>query len=251
MKSSYIKSIIVNTVAIGFSLLMVLSSCEDSYCPLNYGKETELSYYVDPFMIMEINDIFDVFLLKDTIDRIVIKAGENVIDKLTPGVQDSVLLLSSGNSCAFLHPSEKRVRVVIHYTILKTIYINEPAFVKTLKPVTGNFCIAATARMAETDVEVDCHNFLFYTHYNTFGVYRFRGVADNVDLHGYKGTVIRADSLYGRNTSVKHNSTGDFHVTATENLNVSLYNSGNVYYTGDPEVFINELSSSGRLVKVD
>ncbi|MBN2348208.1 MAG: DUF2807 domain-containing protein [Bacteroidales bacterium] len=229
-------------------LIIILASCEDSL--YSDGDKTRKEVSLDYFYRLDINEIFDVSLLSDTINAIEIFAGENIIDLISADVVDSVLRLSYNNKWGFVHPTRK-IKLTVHHTNLVTININEPSFVRTLNPLTGYVGIAVPAREAEIDVELDCYHFLFYTHQSTFGEYTFRGAAGFAVFLGYKASIIHADSLIAREIYIEHFSIGNFYVNATESLTVKLFNTGNVYYRGEPEIINEERNAEGRLIKLE
>jgi hypothetical protein len=60
----------------------------------------------------------------------------------------------------------------------------------------------------------------------------------------YDGT-----NLVSQNTRVRLSSSGDANINVHENLEADLSSSGNVYYIGDPAVFVSDSSSTGKVIK--
>jgi hypothetical protein len=47
---------------------------------------------------------------------------------------------------------------------------------------------------------------------------------------------------------IKNSSIGDMHVNPIEKLTVEIHNKGNIYYSGSPEIIVDSISGSGKLI---
>ena len=229
-------------------ILFVLSSCEKYNCFRNFGKPTTIEFPVDSFVELEINDVFHVYTVHDSINKVEIKAGENIIGQVQAKVSDNVLSLSFCQQCRFMNPAST-IDIYVHYISLNTIHINEPSYLNTLDSLTGDVTVTVPGSMAETDLKFNCSSLVFYTSWESNGVYKLSGYAGIAHLYAYKGSVIHADSLTVDNNNVYNYSIGDIYATATKTMNAWMNNYGNIYYHGEPEPVINEQSSKGSLIR--
>jgi hypothetical protein len=229
-------------------VLFILSSCEKNNCFRNFGNPTTIEFPVDSFTQLDINDVFHVYTVHDSVNKVEIIAGENIIDQVQAMVTDNVLSLSFCQQCRFMNPSST-IDIYVHYISLNTIHIYEPSYLNTLDSLTGDVTVTVPGSMAETDLKFNCSSLVFYTSWESNGVYHLSGKAGTAHLYAYKGSVIHADSLFVDNNNVYNYSIGNIYVTAIKSINAWMNNYGNIYYHGEPEPVINEQTSKGRLIR--
>jgi hypothetical protein len=197
---------------------------------------------------MNINGIFDIFLVQDTVFFVDLKGGNKVLEYAQIRTNDSILSLYNTNSCSFLS-DYKRIGVYIHFAKMGNLNISEPCNVKSLNAITSNFVVSVGSAIAEVDIELDNDNFFFYTNKQTAGSYLFKGRCNNCTLWGFYASKIDAANLKTRTMYVLNGSIADFEVNVAEKLYVEIHNSGNVIYSGSPIVQIDSLLGSGRVIK--
>lgn len=202
------------------------------------------------FTHLEIDNIFNVYLQNDSTNTIMAEGPGNLMDKLELNVYNDTLFLNLGLNLSFLYPSE-RINIYIPHDNLRGITVEEASSIFSLDTIRGNVSVIIKGPIAFTDMKVNCNNFQFYTHYQTYGVYNFSGKANNSYLSCYKGSSIHAENLVSANAVVRNFSVGDIYVNVTEKLTAGIYNYGNIYYYGDPEIEIREITSRGQIIKID
>jgi hypothetical protein len=106
-------------------LLLCLVSCnkaEDRSCFKSAGEESELTISLEPFDQLYLKEHLEYVLIQDSIEKIVIKGGKNLLNFVDATVTDKLLEISNGNKCNFLRSYKKKVKVEIHFKTLSNIH---------------------------------------------------------------------------------------------------------------------------------
>ena len=106
--------------------------------------------------------------------------------------------------------------------------------------------ITTEAELVEMDLQLNCQSLKFHSHGSVSGGFTFSGTCDiaNYTLNGV--TNILATDLKSQEVSIGQNGIGDAHVWVENMLNVTIYNSGNIYYKGNPEITIERIQVNNQ-----
>ncbi|MDK2979141.1 MAG: hypothetical protein PWP52_1855, partial [Bacteroidales bacterium] len=105
--------------------ILFLYSCQESL--FNSGEMITEEIKTSPFKNIEINDIFEVYFYQDTIEKIIVKGGSNLISNLTFDVnQEKTLTIDNLNNARWSRDYEK---IELHITVdtLQFLTLNAPA----------------------------------------------------------------------------------------------------------------------------
>lgn len=98
-------------------MLLLLAACkkpEDRRCVKSVGEETELVHEVDPFDQLDIGHNMRITLVQDSVERVVVKGGKNLVNFIHVDVTNGVLSVENNNTCNFLRSYKQDVEVEIH-----------------------------------------------------------------------------------------------------------------------------------------
>lgn len=237
-----------NFIYIIFILLTI--SCNDIL--FNSGdtitKEIEIEYFKEVY----IEDIFDVFLIQDTICSIKVKGGSNLISNLEFNVDSDRKLTVSDNSSASWSRSYDKIEFYITVDTLDFLRLNAPCKVISQNYLTTpNFKIWSITDYAEFDILLDGTNFSFTNNATSGGSINLSGEVNNLSFRTRGSFKLNAGNLVARNVSLTNESMANCYVYATESLSVKIYREGNVYYKGNPSIeYLNERAKE-QLFKID
>lgn len=99
-----------------FSLL-AFASCkksEDRRCVKSAGADTELVHEVDAFNKLDIGPNMKVILVQDSVEKVIVRGGANLVNFIQLDVTDGVLTIVNDNTCNFLRSYKHVVEVEIH-----------------------------------------------------------------------------------------------------------------------------------------
>ena len=235
-------------------IAVVLYSCEknSSRCFVSKGKSIDEHRILAEFNSILVRDIFNLILVQDSLNMIVLEGGENLLPNVTTDVKNDTLIINNTTKCNWLRDYDK-IKLFIHFTNLEYLVTYDPVKVISYDTVKcDSLEYYAIGEIGEADLILDCGYFRFDDSFNTLGHFKFRGRADKSRFFVNYGSSLYADSLISRNADIFYKTIGEIYIHVTEHLRVWIWGSGNIYYTGNPDlVEVIEKKSTGILIKAD
>ena len=109
-------------------LLGIIFSCEkpeDRKCFKGWGDESSIEVSLDmEFDSLRIEDNIIVHLHQDTVNKMIVEGGSNVINFIDATIENNNLILSDLNTCNFLRSYENKIHVHLHYKKLSFLYFS-------------------------------------------------------------------------------------------------------------------------------
>ena len=231
-------------------IIFLFFSCSDDFCFSSGGDIVEKEINLKYFHSLKTTDVFKVYLKQDTINKIVIKTGENLINNIKVPITDSILSLKNESSFRWSRSYDNLPEIYLSVKKLSKILIDEPSYITSINAIKSEFLeINYLTDLAEVDLELDCGGVFFWNIGTNYGKLQLRGKVESGALWNYSYANIFAKELDAKLLSVKNYSSGECHVRAVEKLDVSIYGSGNVYCYSKPiETTIGEINSTGKLI---
>ncbi len=235
-------------------ILILFFSCskdaENRECFKSNGAEVNKERNLSNFNTIELDDNFKVFLIQDTINKINIITGENLVNNIKSDIVDSILILKDENKCRWLRSYDVKKEVYIHFKNINYLLINKECDVfgnDTL--FINDFEIINWGDISSVNLKLHCNNFRFTMHAGT-GTFKFSGITENEFLYFHGNGSVFAGDLRSSYCDVASKFTGDIEVNTDNTLIVSLYSSGNVIYYGNPtNIKLKIKYYSGELIK--
>jgi hypothetical protein len=244
----------MSKLSIAILFFLILISCEDnsSRCFIDKGEIVKQEIIIEDFSNIRIEDIFNIILVQDTLNKIILEGGENLLPHVKLVVQKDTLLIENSMRCNWLRDYEK-VTLSVHFRELKHIVTLAPVNIisnDTLRADTLQYF--AIGEIGESDLIMDCGYFRFDDSYSTLGLFKFRGKAGKSRFYVNYGSSVDAMELVSVKSDICQKTIGDIYVNVTEHLRVWIWGPGNVYYSGNPQlVEIMENRSSGKITRID
>jgi hypothetical protein len=230
---------------------IVAISCDDAL--FDAGSETSREVMIqDDYSIIRFNNIFDVVLVQDTVNKIIYTCGEKLQDKIQNVVSKGKLILDHNEKSNWSRKYE-HIKAEIHAKNCAYLEIVAPVNLTNIGTLRRkDFSIFDYSGMSEVNVNVDVTNCTVHIVYDSFGFFKVTGHCSYVDIMSKGSAIIRTDSLVTTSCKVQHRGFADLYVYASQKLDVQLEDAGNVYYTGSPaEIVIKEKLSSGNLINMN
>jgi len=107
-------------LAISFTMIFAFLGCGKSGidCFTNSGEIIIEERTVEPFDSISVNDYVNIFISKDSIDKIVVEAGKNIISGITTKIENRQLIIRNENTCNWYEATTSRSM----YTLQPAIY---------------------------------------------------------------------------------------------------------------------------------
>ena len=241
----------VKFIAVFFLFSLVLLSCKKNNCLSPTGKIVSEERILAPFQYIETYGTAKLYLKNDTLHRVAIVAGDKLIPFIETSVENGILTIKDLNKCDFMKGYRDK-KIYISVDTLKEININNASDLYTVDTFkVHSLKVKFLSELGSCDLTVDAYNFQLQIWYAS-GDFKVKGNAYSAYLDAESMAFIYADSLNNTSCTVNNNSLGDCYFKAGRWMYISIKNSGNIYYTGEPEeTFVKELSGSGKLIKME
>lgn len=240
----------IDYIILSSIILVIATTCRPDECFKGAGVEGSKYVETGYFREVNVNGIFEVIMVQDTANFIIFEGGENMLGQASAVNTDSVLWIDNTNSCYYLKDYEK-VKVFLHFNNLAAINLKEPSTVRSLKPITNIFTMTVQGQVADIDIELNNEHFFFYNHKTSGGKYIFRGSCTNCSIMGFYAGQVDASKLNTNTMYIENHSVTDYYVRADNAVHAEIYNNGNIYVYGKPEIYIDSLKGSGRVIEMN
>jgi hypothetical protein len=218
-------------------------------CIKSTGKITSETRYPMPFKKIEVHDKIEVEIFLDSVYKVEIQAGKNLLPKIITDVQDSNLVIKNLNRCNFMRDTEKKIRVKIFMPFLLSIYqygygniyLRDELFTDSI----------AVFNEGNGDIHLKTQTKILYAASYASGDMYFSGTATHLYYHFNGGNFLHAKDLWVKEYAyISHFSIGDAYVYCTGWLDGELRGTGNIYYKGNPEILNFKITKGGKLIAI-
>ena len=209
------------------------------------GEIIEQEIHLDTFSLIEVHDEMDIYLINSAEQRVIIKAGKNLIPQIHLNVEADKLTISNDNSCNWVRSPENPGIYIFSNDVagidiydFANIYSEETLVLDKLSIFsdgTGNF-----------DMNIDVDSLMVRTVY--ISNFEFKGNVEFLDL------LITGDSRFlARNLSVEdviidHSGSNRVELYPLKSLKGVIQSTGSVYYFYEPEILDVTIKSTGQLI---
>lgn len=181
--------------------------------------------------------------------HIEIDGAKNLIQNITTDVSGGVLTLQNNNICNWMKSYKKSI-INVYITMPDIAYITNEGVgnVQSTDTITaGSFQVqiksAGDINLMVRSVNVTAHLF-------GAGDLTLTGTTGNFLCNFFGGTgFIYTDNLNSGYTFLASSTTGDCYITSKGIMDVTIYNIGNVYYSGNPTLIRYQTYGKGQLMK--
>ncbi|PID88109.1 MAG: hypothetical protein CSB06_01320 [Bacteroidia bacterium] len=237
-----------NTISLIFLLPLLLLAtnlhCRKNKCLKNAGRTTTVSRSVTPFEYLVLDGNFTAYIYSDTIPSLQITTGENLVEDIQSYMSGDTLIIKDQSQCDFLKGyEEKKIKLAVDspdYICLKnnaSLYSQDTIYAEHL--ILESLSELQKLELCLHCFQLDLHTGIAACNYILTGKMHYLYVLTN--LHAK----VDACGLQVENVLVDAGGHGDCCFTASNQLHVCFDNTGDVYYTGNPDTIIIERSQRG------
>jgi hypothetical protein len=235
------------------SLLYGCNKPDAPDCFKSNGKEQRETRFVGKFNSVEVNNNVYVTIYQGNDFKVEVLGPKNELTKIETLLQDTLLVIKNKNECAFVRGYKRKVQVYVTLPKLKYAKNNS---VFSMQLAAGFKQDTLQLRNENSgDIVVNGNYGQVYVSSHGNGDVRLNGVCDQLLIY-----TNGLNFIYGQNMVVKSYayvatlSIGDVYINGSEldQLDCHIHKSGNVYYTGNPQVFNNTFEDygSGKIIKL-
>lgn len=226
-----------------FFLLIVIVGCEK-----NPGNKFRESVEVSSFSHLEVDDVFDIELIQDSLNRVTFEGTQEQLKHVYARVEEDTLRLGNSSNLQWINNLE-HIQVQLHFESLQKVILFAPSYVynkDTLHFTALKFI--CYNQMGDFDLTVDARKITFVNSDTGGGTYYFSGFTKSLYVWQRGISSVNTLNLKAGQVRVKQNSLRPCKVHAIEQLNVTIDRPSNVYYTGKPAKISREIVEGGQLI---
>jgi hypothetical protein len=237
------------TALIPFALLLSTCSKDEGVCISSTGKVITQDRSGQYYRTVEVYDNINLILTQDSVyNKIMVEAGENLINGITTKIDSGKLVLRNTNSCNWLRSFEVPVNVYLTFTKLDTIIFRAAGNITCTNNWT-NESVSLDIIEGSGNIDLNINAFKSYVivRYGTTTI-NLNGYSQVTTLISYSFGPLHAEDLTSKFTYISSYSSNDLFVYSSVDLEVEIGNIGNVYYTGNPATISTNIHGSGKLI---
>lgn len=210
-------------------------------------KETRL---LSEFDSIYVDRRLNVILVQDTINFVLIEAGENLLEFIDSGVENRKLTLRNNNRCNWVRSYKIPVNIEVHTNNLQHIVMWGASNI-TNKGILTFPKLVVEYRDASGNIDLMVDNQLT-------NIIQHTGAGDAV-IHGkteqltvYMSSLAYGDytDLQAQNVYVENRSSADCRVHGNQTFTFRLRGDGNIFYKGQGEIISEEKTGNGEIKKI-
>jgi hypothetical protein len=232
---------------------LIIFSCKKApnrTCFKSTGKEVRVEIALNSFNRLELYEHLEYELIQDSLDKVVVIGGSNLVNKVSASIEDNSLILKNENKCAFLRSYKKVIKVEIHLTNLTTLnyYGTEPV-TNLNKLKFSNFNLTMKNGSGKINLNLDADQ-LFANVSSGYGDFVMNGTANYANIqvksNGFCNTngLVVLDSI-----TVVSNTPAVLKINANlVDLRAEIKNGGDIYYIGVPSIILLNQYGKGSLI---
>jgi len=224
----------------------------------NYDVVTETRYYSGFNRVFNEGN-FDVYIIQDGSDEVIIEAESNLIPLIRTKIEGSALVVDTKDNLRNNYP----MKIYVHTDEIEEVRLSGSGLIHAENIITGtietelsgsgDIFFSGTASDAEISISgsgsiesgLTCDD--LKVDISGSGDIELYGTANNGDFRISGSGSIRAYELILQDCYADISGSGSIYLTVENYLNVKISGSGDVYYMGNPSLDVN-ISGSGSII---
>lgn len=231
------------------SLMIACKKPEDRTCWKFAGSPTELSYELGYFMGLKLGSHLGFVLVQDTVNKLIIKGGSNLVKQVQWGYESGFLRITNDNRCYFLRKQSEVIEVEIHVKKISNIFFEGSEYLRCMNQIKSDyFSLTVNDGGGSVNLNIDA---LFIASEVThgWGDYTLSGKTDVAHIGVRSNGFADASQLKVKDSLfVSSESQGSMKINADK---VPVYGyikmDGDILYTGTPTLIDVLCTSKGRM----
>jgi len=230
-------------------LCSVMAGCEAHF--FNSGTQITQSKEVAPFRFLLIEDIFDLELIQADTFGVAITTGKELLNNIKLRSSGDSLFIKNNNSARWSRRYE-HPKIRVHFPDIEKITLHEPCRMQTIDTLKlDRFTLWAIAEVSETQLCIKANYLRVVNASTSAGKYEVTGKVRTYSTWMRSSGILEARHLEAEQVTLRSQSIGDCYIWATKKLDVTIENSGYVYYMGAPEITLTNEQNENQLIPLE
>jgi len=240
--------IAVISILVSF-LLFACSKSDRCGCFDSNGETITETRSIEPFSELEVDNVFDITLHLNSNPEIKIEVGKNLLKGIKTTVENNRLIIKNNNICNWTRKYNGHIKIDISCDSVSYIKLYESCDIRCTDTIRANeFRFDNYADISKVDMNFVCITMIYAVHAGT-GDTKLHGSAKQCILWSMGYGYFYLNDFKTDYCNIMSNSTGNIYVNVSKEIEATIKNSGNVYYTGNPYSVITKGTGKGKLIK--
>ena len=234
-------------------LLLVISGCGKTGidCITNTGEVIQEERSVGMFDSIVLNNNVNLFISKDSIRKVVVEGGKNILTNIITTVENKQLTIGNENRCNWVRSYSKPINVYISTPYLYKIYYNSSGNINSLNTLEfDSLRLEVWGGCGTIDLDINVYQGYFYLQMGTSDIH-LKGSCGIASVYTGDFGLLDARELQSGYVFVASRSSNDCYVHATQELAATIESIGNIYYYGNPKKISTTINGEGSVIKLD
>lgn len=249
--------IIFYTMATAILLSIILSSCEYINSLNKTTENSIVEFQADTIKQVFIDASCRLVLSEQTGSSVILSGQQHLVKNFELNYEDESLNISHKTNTL---QKTKLVEITIPADFIEKITTNSPCEIVTRENIgiqTLILIMNGSSQYTESDLNLTSKKLEIFCYGNSnIGQHHLEGQTDELKLHLEGRIKIDALALSARSVNLTNKSSYDTYVFVNSLLRADIYSSGNIYYSGNPEVIFKRyhvpyLNSTGEIIQLN
>ena len=233
------------------SVLFLLAGCNREHAPdcfQSAGVFDTAYHSLSEFTSIELNDYIHYELCDTSYYGVMIVGPRNLLPEISAVVEEGELTVRNNNRCNFVRSYKNRITVRICASSFADIQNYSTGDVNSVNTIGGKrFSLDNRGAAGVQTLELRCDTVNIASHTGVSDAI-LSGECDVVQLFNQGLGEIDATALSANYAFVNNSSLNDVYVKAHNYLFAFIQYSGNIFYSGNPDVIDTDITGEGELV---
>lgn len=234
------------------TIVSLESGCKKNGC---YNPESGLNRIYDiPKGVVDFyfNDAFEIKLVQDSSEQIIITADQNNIDKINFNHVSNKLIVENSGICDMIRGKKNIPSLEIHASEVDTLKFTEYCSVVSEDTLFYKYLyLYFSGEIGNCDIYVDNRNFVLSAGVK-IGNFDVQGNTIWSQLSSEGASVVNTNKLKSMKSVVSSFSNRELSLNAQETVTINIYSSGDVVLCGAPDsIKVARLGSGGVIMDVN
>jgi len=206
------------------------------------------SLFIQPNVM--VSDNIHLELINDSLNYVELKGAENLLDFIDFKIVSDTLKISDLNKCSFVRNHKDEFSIVYHYTDISSVFLLGYGALTNKDTLKHDVLVIANNSFSTIDLTVDNDDTHISIPLGNVPV-NLSGKTENLFVYSSGHSQVRAENLYAKKAHGHSRGIADFHLRASEFVNVELYLKGNFYIYGNPIDKKYSVEGTGQIFEVN
>ncbi|MBC7425149.1 MAG: DUF2807 domain-containing protein [Bacteroidia bacterium] len=211
------------------------------------GPDASITRKTESFTQIRVGEKFDVLLVQDTIEKVIITAGEHIVNGFSSEVKDGKLIVKNGNKANWVRHLKVRHKVEIHFIKIDKIEIEGAAHFTNKDTIVLPVLDIQHNGVEDAEFNIRINNFTC-SGKKTGGI-KLNGSAIIFSCSFEELSYFNGRDLYISDGYLTNYSVTPSYIYAEKKLELMNYGSGNIYYLNQPVSFDSKIFGTGQIIK--